>query len=96
VPKAILLLDSDGIAMAPATLCAESPEEAGRLSLPMFGLILTDLSAGKEIRANGRSCYELFEEGACVGRLEIFEAPASRAATDMAAQLKGRLPPEVP
>jgi hypothetical protein len=75
VPKAILLLDSDGIALAPATLCAEALEEAGRLNLPLFDHVLTELSAGKVIRANGESSYELFEEGERVGRLEIFEAP---------------------
>jgi hypothetical protein len=95
MPKAILLLDSDGIAVAPATLCAESPEEARRLNLPLFDHVLAELGAGMEIRANGGSCYELLEEGERVGWLEIFEAPTSPA-TVMADQLKGRWPPEVP
>jgi hypothetical protein len=93
--KAILLLDSDGIALAPATLCAETQEEAARLNLPLFDRVLTEFSAGMEIRANGGSCYELFEEGECVGRLDIFEAPALRA-KETEAQLKGRWPPQVP
>jgi hypothetical protein len=75
VTKAILLLDSDGIALAPATLCAEALEEARRLNLPLFDHVLIELSAGKVIRANSESSYELFEEGERVGRLEIFEAP---------------------
>lgn len=93
--KAILLLDSDGIAVAPATLCAESQEEARLLNLPLFDQVLAELAAGMEIRANGASCYELFEQGDRVGRLEIFEAPTS-AARQVADQLKGRWPPEVP
>jgi hypothetical protein len=92
--KAILLLDSDGIALAPATLCAETQEEAARLNLPLFDRVLAELSAGMEIRANGGSCYELFEEGECVGRLDIFEAPSRAKETEP--QLKGRWPPQVP
>ena len=95
VPKAILLLDSEGIALAPATLCAETQEEARRLNLPLFDQVLAELSKGMEMRVNGGSCYELFEEGERVGRLEIFEAPASRAKA-MTAPLNGRWPPEVP
>jgi hypothetical protein len=76
VPKAILLLDSDGIALAPATLCAEAVEEAGRLNLPLFDHVLAELSTGKVIRANGEFSYELFQAGERVGRLEIFEVPS--------------------
>jgi hypothetical protein len=93
--KAILLRDSDGIAVAPATLCAESQDEARRLNLPLFDHVLADLGAGMEIRAHGGSCYELFERGEHVGRLEIFEAPTSPA-KELAGQLKGRWPPVVP
>jgi hypothetical protein len=93
--KAILLLDSDGIAQAPATLCAETQEEARRLRLPLFDQVIAELSVGMEIQPNGGSCFELFEEGERVGWLEIFEAPASTA-KEMAAPLNGRWPPEVP
>jgi len=95
MPKAILMLDFDGIAVAPATLCAESAEEARRLNLPLFDHVLAELAAGMEIRANGGSCYELLEEGERVGWLEVFEAPTSPPRV-MADQLKGRWPPEVP
>ena len=95
MPKAILLLDFEGIALAPATLCAETQEEARRLNLPLFDQVFAELSEGMDMRVNDGSCYELFEEGERVGRLEIFEAPASRA-KGMAAPLNGRWPPEVP
>jgi hypothetical protein len=75
VTKAILLLDTDGVALAPATLCAEAEEEARKLNLPLFDTVLARLSAGKEMRANGDSCYELCQEGRRVAILEIFDAP---------------------
>jgi hypothetical protein len=34
--KAILLLDPDGLALAPATLCAEVAGEAPNPNLPLF------------------------------------------------------------
>jgi hypothetical protein len=89
MPKAILLLDSDGIALTPATLCAQAQEEALRLNLPMFDHVLAELSAGLEMRSNGGSCYELFEDGERVGRVEVFEEPASTA-TEAMASLKER------
>jgi hypothetical protein len=95
MPKAILLLDSNGIALAPATLCAENQEEARRRSLPLFEHVLAELGAGRQIRANSGSCFELFEQGQHVGSLEIFEAPGP-VAKETAAQHKGRWPPEVP
>ena len=73
--KAILLLDPDGVALAPATLCAEAADEARRLNLPLFDRVLAQMSAGKEVRASGNSCYELIEEGQCVALLEVFEPP---------------------
>ncbi len=73
--KAILLLDTDGLALAPATLCAEAAEEARQLNLPLFDHILAQLSAGRELRANGNSSYELIQGGRCVGMVEIFETP---------------------
>jgi hypothetical protein len=94
VPKAIRLLDSDGTALAPATLCAEAKEEAARLNLPMFDHVIAELSAGKEIRVNGGSSYELFDDGQHVGRLEIFEAPSKPK--EMVAPPRGRWPPELP
>jgi hypothetical protein len=75
--KAILLLDANGVALAPATLCAEVPEEAQKLKLPLFDQVLADLSDGKELQANGDSSYELFDGGHRVGILEVFEAPAA-------------------
>jgi hypothetical protein len=77
--RAILLLDSEGVALAPATLCAEDPAEARRQNLPLFDRVLAELSAGMEIRANGGSCYDLFDDGVHIGRLEVFEAPCSEA-----------------
>ncbi len=74
--KAILLLDPDGLALAPATLCAEATEEARQLNLPLFDHVLAQLSAGKEMRANGGTSYELYQAGQCVAILEIFETPA--------------------
>ena len=73
--KAILLLDTDGLALAPATLCAEAAEEARQLNLPLFDHILAQLSAGRELRANGNSSYELIQAGRCVGMVEVFETP---------------------
>jgi hypothetical protein len=75
--KAILLLDSEGIALAPATLCAEGPEESLHLNLPTFNRVLAGLSAGLEIRADDECSYDLFEDGERVGRPEGFEVPAS-------------------
>lgn len=93
MPKAILLVDSDGIALAPATLCAEAVEEAGRLNLPLFDRVLAELSAGKVIRASGESSYELFEQGEHVGRLEIFEAPRLDGSENSGLNLNGRSQP---
>ena len=73
--KAILLLDPGGLALAPATLCAEAAEEARRLNLPLIDQVLAQLSAGKEMRANGNSSYELFQAGQRVAMLEIFDTP---------------------
>jgi hypothetical protein len=76
--KAILLLDADGVALAPATLCAEAAEEARNLKLPLFDEVFADLSSGKELQANGDSTYDLFHDGERVGILEVFEAPRAR------------------
>jgi hypothetical protein len=75
VAKAILRLDSDGVPVAPATLCAEAGEEAHSPRLPIFEQMLAQLSEGMEMRANGGSQYELWEQGRLVGLLEVFEAP---------------------
>jgi hypothetical protein len=75
VAKAILLLDPDGLALAPATLCAEAAEEARQLNLPLFDHVLAQLCAGRELRANGNSSYELIQAGQRVGMVEIFETP---------------------
>jgi hypothetical protein len=64
-----------GVPVAPATLCAEAAEEAHSLRLPIFEKLLAQLSEGMEMRANGGSQYELWEEGRLVGLLEVFEAP---------------------
>ena len=79
--KALLLLDADGVALAPATLCAEVAEEARELKLPLFDQVLVQLSGGLELRANDGSCYELYEEGRCVGLIEVFEAPRRNGET---------------
>ena len=73
--KAILLLDSNGVPVAPATLCAEAAAEAKTLKLPLFDQVLAELTRGKEVRANGGAGYELLLQGECVGLVEIFEAP---------------------
>jgi len=75
VAKAILLLDPDGLALAPATLCAEAAEEARQLNLPLFDDVLAQLTAGRELRANGNSSYELIQGGLRIGVVEIFETP---------------------
>jgi hypothetical protein len=75
VTKAILPLDSDGVPVAPATLCAEAAEEAHKLRLPIFEQVLAELSEGMEMRAHGASQYELWDQGKLVGMLEVFEAP---------------------
>jgi hypothetical protein len=75
VTKAIVLLDAGGVAMAPATLCAEAVEEARKLNLPLVDAVLAHLSAGKEMRTNGDTGYELYHEGQRVALLEIFETP---------------------
>jgi hypothetical protein len=75
VPKAVLRLDSDGVPLAPATLCADATEEAHKLRLPVFGQVLEELSEGMEMRANGSSQYELWDQGRLVGLLEVFEPP---------------------
>ena len=73
--KAILRLDSDGVPLAPATLCADATEEAHKLRLPIFEQVLAELSEGMEMRANGGSQYELWDQGRLVGMLEVFEPP---------------------
>ena len=73
--KAVLRLDSDGVPLAPATLCADATEEAHKLRLPIFEQVLDELSEGMEMRANGGSQYELWDQGRLVGMLEIFEPP---------------------
>jgi hypothetical protein len=75
VTKAVLRLDSDGVPLAPATLCADATEEAHKLRLPIFEQVLEELSEGMEMRANGGSQYELWDQGTLVGMLEIFEPP---------------------
>jgi hypothetical protein len=75
VTKAVLRLDSDGVPLAPATLCADAAEEAQKLRLPIFEQVLAQLSAGMELRANGGSQYELWDQGKLVGMLEVFEPP---------------------
>jgi len=75
VAKAILLLDPDGLALASATLCAEAPEEARQLNLPLIDQVLAQLRAGREMRANGNSSYELFQAGQHVAVIEIFDTP---------------------
>jgi len=75
VAKAILLIDTDGLALTRATLCAEAAEEARNLKLPLFDDVLAELSAGKEIRLNGSASYELCQAGQCVAVLEIFDSP---------------------
>jgi hypothetical protein len=75
VTKAVLRLDSDGVPLAPATLCADAAEETDNLRLPRFEQVLAQLSEGMEMRANGGSQYELWDQGRLVGTLEIFEAP---------------------
>jgi hypothetical protein len=76
VAKAVLLLDPDGLALAPVTLCAEGLEEALQLNLPLFDHVLSQLSAGRQIRPNGGSSYELFQAGERVALLEIFDTPS--------------------
>jgi hypothetical protein len=75
VTKAVLRLDSDGVPLAPATLCADVAEEAHKLRLPTFEQVLAQLSEGMEMRAVGGSEYELWDQGRLVGMLEIFEPP---------------------
>ena len=72
--KAILRLDTQGVAQGPAILCAESAEEARSQCLPLFSAVFAQLSAGLELSAHGDD-YELFEKGKHVGALEVF-APA--------------------
>ena len=73
--KAVLLLDSEGVALAPATLCTDASDEARKLKLPLFDQVLAELSAGMEMRPAGKTCYELFDEGQRVAVLEVFEPP---------------------
>jgi hypothetical protein len=75
VTKAVLRLDSDGVPIAPATLCADAAEEAHELRLPTFEQVLEELSEGMEMRANGGYRYELWYQGRLVGMLEVFEPP---------------------
>jgi hypothetical protein len=77
VAKAILLLDPDGLALTPATLCAEAAVEAQELNLPLFEEALAQLSAGKELRMNGGTVYELFQAGEHVATIETLDAPTS-------------------
>jgi hypothetical protein len=75
VAKAILLLDPDGLALGPATLCAETAEEARKQNLPVFTDVVAQLSAGAELRVSGSACYQLFRAGQHVAMLEVFEIP---------------------
>jgi hypothetical protein len=75
VTKAVLRLDTDGVPLAPATLCADAADEAHKLRLPIFEQVLAQLSEGMEMRASGGSQYELWDQGRLVGTLEIFEPP---------------------
>jgi hypothetical protein len=71
-----LLLGPDGIASVPPVLCADNPDEARQGGIPFFDEIIARLSDGKEIRSNGDSGYELYENGQRVGSLEILESPS--------------------
>jgi hypothetical protein len=75
VTKAVLRLDSDGVPLAPAILCADATQEAHKLRLPIFEQVLAELSEGMEMRASGGSQYELWDQGRLVGMLEVFEPP---------------------
>jgi hypothetical protein len=75
VTKAVLRLDSDGVPLAPATLCADAMDEARNPRLPNFEQVLAQLSEGMEMRAVGGSQYELWDQDRLVGTLEIFEPP---------------------
>ena len=72
--KAILLLDAEGMALSPATLCAEAEEEARELRLPLFDQVLAQICGGRELRVKG-GCYELYEAGRRVALIEVLEAP---------------------
>jgi hypothetical protein len=74
--KAILLLGPDGVASVPPILCADNPDEARQDGIPLFDEIIAQLSGGKEIRSDGNSGYELYENGQRVGSLEIWESPS--------------------
>ncbi len=74
--KAVLLLGPDGIASVPPILCADNADEARQVGIPFFDEIIAQLSGGKEIRSNGDSGFELYENGQRVGSLEIFESPS--------------------
>jgi hypothetical protein len=76
VTKAILVLDPDGVALAPVTLCAEAVEEARKLNLPLFDQVLAQLSEGKEIRASGDASYDLFQAGERIAVVEVLDTPA--------------------
>jgi hypothetical protein len=76
VTKAVLLLGPDGIASVPPILCTDNPDEARQGGIPFFDEIIAQLSGGKEIRSNGDSGYELYENGQRVGSLEILESPS--------------------
>jgi hypothetical protein len=76
VTKAVLLLGTDGIASVPPIMCADSLDEARQGGIPFFDEIIAQLSGGKEIRPNGDSGYELYENGQRVGSLEVFESPS--------------------
>jgi len=90
VAKAILLLDTDGLALARATLCAEATAEAREFDLPLFEHVLAQLSEGKELRVSGSTLYQLFQAGEHVATIEILDAPngarekAAEAAPDSA------------
>ena len=73
--KAVVLLDPDGLAQSRPILCAETPEEAQALRLPLIARVLAHLSAGKEMRTNGGTRYELFQATEHVGILEILDVP---------------------
>ncbi len=73
--KAVVLLDTDGLAQSRPILCAETPEEAQALRVPLITRVLAHFSAGKEMRANGGTRYELFQATEHVGALEVLDVP---------------------
>jgi hypothetical protein len=79
--KTILLVNAEGAAQSPAILCAENAEEAGSRRLPLFTSVFSELIAGKDLYPNGDG-YDLFDNGKCVGTLEILAVPYDGASID--------------